>query len=267
MSALRKLTDENTRQRILSILKANIAQCLYLGIDLEVYGLDCPDVNFYYSESSGGIDLVVMHYYDSVRIYSPGESWDVSACAELIRPFRPMAVCGKKDMIERMQEYFPDYDGEYGIVIADTQYKAFPQFRLVSRATEEDIPEIAELLYSTEEFRRNNTLDVLERQLRDRMRMGIGRNFIIRENGVVAAHTAIYAECGDAAVESGLVVHEDYKRKFYGLIIHEYIKKLLSEEHKTLYGLRYNEGMQQNARAEKLDVRAECGKLVPGKEL
>lgn len=263
---IKKLTDEATRQRILGLVKKDIARCLYLGIDLEVYGLDCPDVTFYYSETGGTIDLVVMHYYDSVRMFTPSGNWDVQECAEFIRPFRPMAVCGEKSMIERIQQFFRDYDAEYGIVIADTEYKKFPQFRLVSQAVEQDIPEITQLMCSTEEFSRNNTPEVLERQLRDRMRMGMGRDFIIRENGVIAAHTAIYAECGEAAVESGLVVHEDYKKKFYGLIIHEYIKKTLSEENKTLYGLRYNDGMQKNARAEKLDVRAECGKLVPKKE-
>lgn len=260
---IKKLVDETTRQRILGLVKKNIERCLYLGIDLEVYGLECPDVDFYYSEDHGDIDLVIMHYYDSVRMFTPSGSWDARECAEFIRPFRAMAICGEKSMIQKVQPYFPDYDAEYGIVIADTEYKNFPQFRLVSRASEQDIPEIAQLMFSTEEFSRNNTLEVLEQQLLDRMRMGMGRDYIIRENGVIAAHTAIYAECGSAAVESGLVVHEDYKKKFYGLIIHEYIKKTLSEEHKTLYGLRYNDGMQKNARAEKLDVRSECGKLVP----
>ncbi len=263
---IRKLTDEAVRQKILESVKKNIERCVYLGIDLEVYGLEWPDVEFFYSERDGETDLVVMHYYDSVRMFSPTGVWNAQECAELIRPFRPLAICGEKSMIEKISELFPDYDAEYGTVIADMQYRKFPQFRLVSEAAEEDIPEIAQLMFSTEEFSRNNTLEGLERQLRDRMKMGMGRDYIIRENGVIAAHTAIYAECGSAAVESGLVVHEDYKKKFYGLIIHEYIKMVLSQENKTLYGLRYNDVMQKNAQAEKLDVRAECGRLVPKKE-
>ena len=259
---MKKIEEQKEKDRILAFLKPNAAECLYLAIDLEVYGLAHPDVEFYYSEEAGEIHTVLMKYYDTIQLYSPGEDWDAEQYCSFILGFKPLAVCAKKSMIEELEPLLSDYESEYGIVIADNKYMEFKQFAMVEQATLADVREIAELIYSTEEFSKNNSVDVLEKQLADRLEMGMGRNFIIREDGRIVAHTAIYAECGNAAVESGLVVHENYKRKFYGMIIHEYIKKLLGQENKTLFGLRYVNGMQRSAKAENLDVRAECGKLV-----
>ena len=258
----KKLDNEQLKKQFLEELKENIAQCLYLTIDLEMYGLNDPKVNFYYDLYQGRLNTLIMKYYDSVQIFSPNDNWNGSIYVDFIRGLDPIAICGKKQMIEQLRPFMQEYYSEYGIVVADNRYREFPQFKLVRQAIPQDAKKSAELMFSTEEFSQNNSLDMLEKQLFDRMRNGIGRSFVIEEDGMIVAHTAIYAECGNAAVESGLVVHNEYVKKFYGLIIHEYIKKVLTEEKKTLYGLRYNETMQNSARKEDLDVRAECGRLI-----
>lgn len=259
---MKRMDSEQQREKFLTLLKRNIAQCLYLAIDLETYGLNDPNVAFYYDEARGEPETLIMNYYDSVQLFSADAAWNAADYAGFIGSLSPVAVCAKRDIIEKLEPFFPDYFSEYGVVIADNKYTEFKQFGMVRRAQPEDAQRIAELMFSTEEFRQNNTLDTLAKQLSDRMSSGKGRSFIIEENGVIAAHSAIYAECGGAAVESGLVVHEDFKRKFYGLIIHEFIKKQLTLENKTLYGLRYNESMRNSAKMEKLDIRAECGRLI-----
>ncbi len=256
------LKDKALADKFLSVLKQNIAQCLYLAIDLETYGLDDPNVTFYYDEKNGGLHTLIMKYYDSIQMFTPDPDWNAEGYAEFIMSLEPVAVCARKDVIEKLQPLLTNYNAEYGIVIADNKYREFRQFEMVSEASPEDAHDIAQLMLLSEEFAQNNTPEVLEKQLSDRMKSGLGRSFIIRDNGVVAAHTAIYAQCGEAAVESGLVVHEDYKKKFYGMIVHEYIKKELSLQNKTLYGLRYNFNMQNSAELEKLDVKALCGRLI-----
>lgn len=259
---MKKIDSEQLREKYLTVLKKNIAECLYLAIDLETYGLNDPNVTFYYDEVNGEPETLIMKYYDSVQLFSADADWNAADHADFIASLSPVAICAKKDIIEKLENFFPDYFPEYGIVIADNKYMEFKQFSMVRQARPEDADRIAGLMFSTEEFRQNNTFDTLVKQLSDRMKSGLGRSFVIEDNGIIAAHSAIYAECGDAAVESGLVVHEDHKRKFYGMIIHEYIKKQLTLENKTLYGLRYNESMQNSARKEKLDIRAECGRLI-----
>ncbi len=259
---MKKLDNELLKNKFLDTVKQNIGQCVYLAIDLETYGLDDPNVTFYYDEIDGELETLIMKYYDSIQMFSPNYNWDEKKYVEFIKSLSPIAVCARKDIIQKLENHFTEYFPEYGIVIADNKYMEFKQFNLVRQAEPGDARRIAELMYSSNEFRQNNTLDVLEKQLYDRMKSGLGRSFIIEEDGIIVAHTAIYAECGNVAIESGLVVHEDYKRKFYGMIIHEYIKKKLSLESKTLYGIRYNDNMQTNAKKEKLDIRAECGRLI-----
>ena len=261
-SKLIRLKDELLKESFLQILKENIAQWLYLEIDLEMYDLNHPQVSFYYDLDQGELNTLIMKYYDSVQIYSPKDQWSGEAYVDFLLDLDPVAICGRKQMIEQLQPFMHDYFAEYGIVVADNRYREFPQFDLVRQANSQDAGQIAELMFSTEEFSQNNSLEVLKKQLLDRMNSGIGRSFVIEENGMIVAHTAIYAECGNVAVESGLVVHDQYVKKFYGLIIHEYIKKVLTQEGKTLYGLRYNDNMQNSAKKEAMDVRAECGRLI-----
>lgn len=256
------LKDEQLKEKYLETLKKNIAQCLYLAIDLETYGLDDPNVTFYYDETDSELNTLIMKYYDSVQMYAAAPDWDAEGYVDFITSLNPLAICARKDIIEKLEPFFANYYPEYGIVITDNKYTEFKQFAVVRQAVPDDAGAIAGLMYSTEEFKQNNTLAVLEKQLADRMRSGKGRSFVIEDNGMIVAHTAVYAECGDAAVESGLVVHEDFKKKFYGMIIHEYLKKVLSLERKKLYGLRYNDSMQNCAKKEKLDIQAECGRLI-----
>lgn len=263
---MRILDNEKTKIEILEKLKKNIAQCLYLAIDLEVCGLNNSNVTFYYDDEMEELPTVIMMYYDTIQMYAPLKNDDLSKYVEFIKELKPIAICARKDIVERLEPYFEDYKAEYGIVISDNNYMEFKQFDMVRIARLEDVDSIVELMMATEEFSQNNTCDSLKKQLEERIRTGQGRSFVIEEDGKIVAHTAIYAEIGDAAVESGLVVHELYKKKFYGMIIHEYIKKILSQENRKLFGLRYNESLQNSAQAEKLSIESECGRLIKSRE-
>lgn len=260
--AMKKLMLESLANEFKATLKDNIEQCLYLAIDLETYGLDDNNVTFYYDEKDDKLETLIMKYYDSIQMFSPDPEWNGEKYVNFIKGLSPVAICGRKEMIETLEPLLTEYFSEYGIVIADNHYMDFQQFELVHEASAEDAHDIAALMMQTEEFFQNNSQEVLEKQLYDRIKSGLGRSFIIREDGLIVAHTAIYAQCGNIAVESGLVVHEKYKKKFYGMIIHEYLKKTLSLENKILYGLRYNNNMKNCAVEENLDVKAHCGRLI-----
>lgn len=257
---MKVLTDEIKRSEILEMLKNRIAQCLYIAMDLEIYGLRNPDVTFYYDDDE--VFTIIMMYYDTVQMFTSGKASDLLKYVDFIKGLNPIAICAGKDIVEQLEPHFENYKAEYGIVISDNSYLEFKQFDMIRAAKMEDVDGIAELMLSTEEFSQNNTLDVLKKQLSERICTGRGRSFVIEDEGKIVAHTAIYAEIENVAVESGLVVHADYKKKFYGMIIHEYIKKVLSQENKKLFGRRYNESMQNSAQLEKMVVEAECGRLI-----
>lgn len=259
---MKKVTCREEQERILLHLKKHLTECIYLTIDLEIYGYTHPEVEFWYDEKEGEVETVLMKYYDSFQIFSANENWDASKSAEFMKSYMVKTICGKESMIIKLAELMPEYKVQYGIVVKEDSFKEFKQFELVRSAVPEDAREIAELLLTDEDFGTNYSLDGLEKQLSDRMKEKKGRSFVMVEDHKIVAHTAIYAECEDVAVESGLIVHEDYQKKFYGMIIHEFIKKKLLTEGKTLYGFRIVDNMQRYAKAVGMNVCGHYGKMT-----
>lgn len=259
---MKKITCREEQEKVLIYLKKHLTECIYLTIDLEIYGFDHPEVVFWYDEKEGELETILMKYYDSFQIFSADEQWDASKSAEVIRPYEVMTICGKESMIVKLAKEMPEYKVQYGIVVKEDAFKEFKQFELIRDAKPEDAREIAELLLTDEDFGMNYSLEGLEKQLSDRMIEKKGRSYVLVEDDKIVAHTAIYAECEDVAVESGLIVHEDYKKKFYGMIIHEFIKKKLITEGKTLYGFRIVDNMQRYAKAVGMNVCGHYGKMT-----
>ncbi len=259
---MNKIENMETRNLILAYLKSHLEECIYLTIDLEKYGYQCPEVEFWYTEKEGRPNTVLMKYYDSFQVFSADDKWEAEESAAFMERYHVQTICGKESMIKKLEERMTEYSAQYGIIVKEDTYKEFKQFELVREAEAEDAGEIANLMLTDEDFKMNYSLEELTKQLRDRMNDKMGRSYIIKEDGKIVAHTAIYAECGPAAVESGLIVHEDYKKKLYGMIIHEFIKKKLLSEGKTLYGFRIVDNMQRYAKALGLNVCGYYGKLT-----
>lgn len=259
---MNKIENTETRDQILEYLKRHLEECIYLTIDLEKYGYQCPEAEFWYTEKEGRPDTVLMKYYDSFQIFSADEQWDAKESAELMGTYHVQTICGKESMIRKLEKHMEGYSAQYGIIVKEDSYREFKQFELVREAEAKEAGEIAELMLTDEDFKMNYSPEELTQQLRDRMNDKMGRSYVIKEDGKIVAHTAIYAECGPVAVESGLIVHEDYKKKLYGMIIHEFIKKKLLSEGKTLYGFRVVDNMQRYAKALGLNVCGCYGKLT-----
>lgn len=257
-----KLVEQERKNELLKILYNNIEKCLYLTLDLEKYGLNNKNVHFYIEEDKNQMNMVLMKYYDTIHIFSENGTFDKIKLVDFIKKLNPIAICAEKKVIKSIEKYFPKNEVEYGVIINDNNYTYFKQFEKVERAKVSDSKEIATLMFSTEEFSKNNTLSTLEEQLQERIQNNIGESYVIREDNIIVAHTAIYAQNKKIAIESGLVVHEDYKKKFYGMIIHEYMKKLTKDRGQILYGIRYNEEMQIYAEQEGLEVKCFCGKIL-----
>ncbi|MCI9109035.1 MAG: hypothetical protein HFI00_12710 [Lachnospiraceae bacterium] len=260
---LKKLVQRD-RDRVLSYLEKNFCDCIYLCIDLEKYGVGHPEVGFWYSERKGEPYLVFMKYYDSIQVFCADDNWKAEEYAEWMNQFSVTMIRGNARAIQKLEGYLEGYHTAYGITVHETEYREFPQFSMVERAGVEDAMEIARLMCADREFGENYTAENLAVQIRDRMIENVGRNFIIRENGKIAAHVGTFIENAKAAVESGLIVDEKYKNKFYGLIVHEYLKKITMQEGKLLYAFRINDAMQRYTRAANESICGYYGKMTRG---
>lgn len=263
---MRRMTGRD-ESAVLEYLRDHVSECIYLYIDLQKYGTENPDVQFWCTWKGEKPDTVLMKYYDSFQIFSANEAWDVEETVRLLEEYPVTTICGKKSMIEELSARLPEYTAAYGVVVKEEDYREFPQFASIREAVPEDAVEIARLMCTDEEFGDNYEVETLTRQLADRMREKVGRSYVMWEDGKIVAHTGIFAENEEIAVESGLIVDAAYQSKFYGIIIHEYIKKQLLEEGKKLYGFRIKGRMKRCTKAANSDpVCGFYGKLTRRKE-
>lgn len=253
---MRQITGSDMNA-ILRYLQEHMSDCIYLYIDLQKYGTENPNVQFWCSWKGESPNTVLMKYYDSFQIFSAYEKWDIEETIKLLKEHPVTTISGKANMIEELSALLPEYISAYGVIVDEKDYREFEQFSSIREARPEDATEIARLMCTDEEFENNYKVEVLARQLADRIREKVGRSYIMREDGKIVAHTAIFAENEEVAVESGLIVDAAYQSRFYGMIIHEYIKKQMIKEGKKLYGFRIKERMKRCTKA--VDSDPVCG--------
>lgn len=262
---IKKLTQDKVGL-ILEYLKAHFSNCIYLYIDLKKYGVTHPEVLFWYSEADGDPNTVIMKYYNSFQIFSADKDWKPDEYAAFIAQHSVLTISGNIEVIRKLDKHLRGFKTAYGLVIHEKKYKEFPQFSLVSKADAHDALEIARLMCSDQEFGENYTVENLSRQLADRILENAGRSYILRENDRIVAHVGTFIEDETMVVESGLIVDRTFKNKFYGLIIHEYLKKTMIEEGKNVYAFRINEHMQSYTKAGNDDICGYYGKMTRSEE-
>jgi len=258
-----KLAYKEDLQRILSFLKKNLDHCVYIYIDITKYGLENPNIKLWYSEYDTEINSVAMKYYDSFQLCSVDEKKDEEKIKQLLTENPVKSISGSANIIRALKPYFEGkYECNFGIVVRETKYKMLPGAECVEEATVEDCLEIATLLCEDPEFGDTYDVDVLAKQLRDRINTKMGRNFILRKDGKIVAHCATFAEIDELVVQSGLIVLPEYRNRLYGIIIYEYVKKFYIEAGKTIYAFRINEDMKRYIKSPGTVACGEYGKFT-----
>lgn len=219
---------------LLEFLRNDVGNALYLYMDIGKYGLDNPNIRVWFEEKGTGINCVVMKYFSSFQLYasSPACIRDIQA---LIKAYQPEMVSGPAFLIRSIQK---ELHGEftYGTVFQIREYREFEPVCPIEQATVSDTSEIAALICTAPSFGKHYQAEALAGQLAERISTGMGRSFIIRKDGKIIAHFSTFAEYGQLAMTSGLVVHPAYQGiTSYGTILESYLFCLLIKEGKQVY--------------------------------
>ena len=234
-SGMRKAT-ENDIPAILVYLKRQVQDCLYMYIDIAKYGLENPNMEVWLDSDKNGVKLVVMKYHTSISVYTDREKWNVEKVAKLIREKHVNSVTARRDIVEKLYELCADlYSVSYGSVHLFTQYRDFGLGDRIETATPEDTLEIAKLITQDEEIGSYYDVQNLADQLTERMNTGMGRCYVIREDGKIIAHIASYAEFDGIATTSGLIVDPAHRNSVYGAALENYLVENLLKEGFTVY--------------------------------
>jgi len=234
---------ERDRERILKYLRENLADCLYLYIDIMNYGVASENMKVWIDEDEGGLVLVAMKYYDSFQIYSHLSSCNISSIVELIKQYPVAMISARRDIIEQLEQVCEDYRATYGAVFIMNRYREVQTNVDVLLAKEEDALEIAELICTDAEIGGHYTVANLSEQLAERIRTKTGRSYIIRENGRIVAHSATYAEAEGIAVVSGTIIKPEYRTGNYYMVLSNHMLRQLAKEEKVAYTFSISDKM------------------------
>ena len=238
--------------KITEWLKSDIANCLYMYMDIVNYGLESPNMDVYIYDRGTDYIAAAMRYYDSFQLFinADGVSKDerdaiFEGFAELITTGNVSMASGRKEIIEGLSNKLPGYKASYGLIHKIDRYRKMPDDITIVRATPDDTDKIAELICSDPEIGSHYTVKGLSEQLSERIKTNTGRSYLILDGDKVVAHTATYAETADYAVTGGTIIAEPYRIKNYYIYISNHLLQELIEENKEIYTFSINESMKK----------------------
>lgn len=235
--------ERQDQSRILNYLKSELQDCIYIYIDIMNYGVQGENMKVWLEEEQGEILFVAMKYYDSFQLYGHRDGWSIETLCRLLEENPVSMISARRDILKRLEEYCKGYRATYGAVFVMDKYRELKDVPGILRATEADAEEIAKLICLDEEIGGHYTVEGLTAQLVERIRTGTGRSYIIRENGVLMAHTATYAEAEGVAVVGGTIIRPEARNNNYFMLISNYMLQQLAKENKTAYVFSFSEKM------------------------
>lgn len=234
-----RLTAKSEVENVLSYLKKDVQNCLYIYIDLVRYGIANPNMMVWISKEKGTINSVIMKYHDGFQIYSKEAIRDVNDILKLIQQYHPERISGNESIIKQLERLCKDdYKGSYGVVFHRTkeQLYGWPIERRCDFADLSDILEIADLLLAEKEFGDYYTKEEMIKQLEDRYRTKMGRSMVIRDSGKIVGHMATFAETDDIAIVSGTVMDKHYRNTdHFNTLNNEFHDQICRIEQKDVY--------------------------------
>lgn len=209
---------------ILMYLKRNVANCLYMYIDIAKYGLDNPNMKVWVDSNNNGITLVVMKYHQSISAFTNAAEWDVEGVAKLIEDEKVLSVTVPKAMSEKLYPLCENnYSETLGSVFEFTNFRDLEFDGEIEVPTNDDAIEIATLIAADDSIGTYYEIQNLADQLIERWETNMGRSFIIRVDGKIVAHVGSYAEFDGLASTNGLIVHPDHRSSVYGAVLERHL--------------------------------------------
>lgn len=232
---------EHDLPEVIALLAKDIPNCFYMYVDISKYGLSNQNMNVWLQRTNNRISAVVMKYFDSMQVYTLPEC-DMKDIAALIQQEFTPIVTGTAENCAILGSILKDtYEVSYGWTFEIDKFRTIPAPVPIVQASDEELAECAALICMDKEIGSHYTQDSLARQLKARRHEGMGRNYVIHQNGRVIAHIATYAEFENFAVSGGLIVHPDWRSAPYGAWLESYLFNTLLAEKKRVFSFLRNE--------------------------
>ncbi len=204
---------EEWEDRIFSYIGENQEACLYLYVDVRRYGLSSGLVRVWAQCTGDEIHAIAMSYHNGMHLYSRENRFDGAEIFKLIHELKPTMVFAQKRMIQELEKYADGYQVKYGYVKKMKELDYETMSKRFCLASNEDVPQMAEMLYADRELTGSYSYEELEAQLRERIQDGCGRSFLLKDKGQIIAQVSTSAEIDSIAIINMLMTDGNYRGK------------------------------------------------------
>lgn len=231
-----KKACEKDKITILNFLRKDIANALYMYIDIKKYGLLNENVDVWYEDKTNCLSTVIMRYHNSITIYSKDSSLIFDDVLSIINNYNVTIVNGNYESITNFAKYLKKEVDSIGYVfkLYACSNGYYSDVR-IEKPKKEDFDEIARLICDDKTFNKLYNINEIKTQLLSRLNDGFGRNYIIKDQNKIIGHIATYAEFDGIAITSGLVVDKNYQNGIYGAMLERYLINTLIDENFEVY--------------------------------
>lgn len=235
-----RCTDAD-KERIYQYIGNDYACCLYLYMDLVKYGPDSDFTKTWIQEENGSITCIMLSYHTAMHIFARG-AFDTNEVVDLVLEVKPSQICAYKPVIEALKSPLSEfgYEAELGYV-GKLEYQGHDDQGNISKATLEDVDEIAQLIYDDAGIGNAYSLEDLKTQMRERLTQGFVRSYVIKQDGHVAAHLGTGAEVGNVSIVSYVITDERYRGRGFASTLYQTACRDLQQEGKEVYAVYYVE--------------------------
>ena len=239
---------------------------LFVYLNLRNFGLGHSNVQFWLvrADKTEALLGIVMRYFWGVTVISRDDSAVLEPLVDLVNRIEPRVVQGRLALIELVNDKLRGvFDLERGWVFNLSGYRFFETSEDISRATREELPEVAEFLFG-EEVTRSHYPDPesLAFQFKERFDDGSGCNYILRKDGKIIAHIGSYAKGHGIGTTSGLYVNENYRDAPSGTFLESHLVAALKSEGRVPYTFSYTRKRKKLLDAVGAEVCCEHGILT-----
>ncbi len=227
------------QERIHQYIGNDYACCLYLYMDLVEYGADSEFTKTWIQEEDGCVTCVMLSYHTAMHIYARCE-FNVQEVVDVVSSVKPSQICAYKPVIEALKQPLASlgYEAELGYV-GKLEYNGHDEQDNISRATLDDVDEIAQLIYDDAGIGNAYSLEDLKTQMRERLTQGFVRSYVIKEDNHVAAHLGTGAEVGHVSIVSYVITDERHRGRGFASKLYQAACRELQQEGKEVYAVYY----------------------------
>ena len=257
------ICNNRDQKAILDYIGNEFPKCLYLYLDIQKYGCFSDTTHTWIQHNNGVISSVILAYHTALHIFSHNNCFNPTEVQDLVKETQPTIINAAADTIRILEPILvkKQYLSEFGIIGEWTGIASDIANTNVAKANEEDIPEIAKMLYEDQEIGASYTYEDLLGQMQERLEEGYARSYVIKKNGRPIAHVGTGAEICNVCTIAYTITSPNYRGQGMAKELYNHACGTLKKEGKRIFSVYYPESARLfHHKVGFVDV-CECGKL------